>query len=324
MTNSILSIHETNRLKGLLILLVIMGHIEQFFSGREPLQMLLYSFHVVSFFMIPFLFNRDVLNSKSIVKNLRRIYIPYSIFFILAVMLFSFINRSFDIFSVFTAWLIGTGGLIKQSAGISVFWFFPAFFSTILFIIIYNTFSKFGRVVMLFLFFLTHLFISSLPAKYLLYFPLSSYVPFYLFFIGMVIKYLYNSGIIFKVSGTILTLLFILILYLSYGSEFNLASPMFPNILEEPIVFFAHDLIMILGFFTMIHWSRKIKFFEIFGIYSLAIFTIHPFVNQVLNKIYPFSGLIDGVFKYIVVVLTTYLLVRVVYFLNINKIVYPR
>jgi fucose 4-O-acetylase-like acetyltransferase len=70
-------------------------------------------------------------------------------------------------------------------------------------------------------------------------------------------------------------------------------------------------------------WSRQIKFFETFGKYSLAIFTIHPFVIQALNRVHSWSSITDGLIKFFLVVIITYAIVRVVYFFKINKILYP-
>ena len=322
--DNILMVSQTDRLKGLLILLIIMGHIEEFFTEHELLQMVLYSFHVSSFLMLPFLFNKDLLNYKNLKKNLKRIYVPYSLFFLFSIVAYSFLTKELDVFSAILAWFIGTAEVIKPQAGFSLLWFFPALFSMLFILMLYNRLSLINQKRLLFFLLLTHLTLSLLPHRYLSYFLFSLYVPLYLFIIGMVIRYIYTNIDYHKYSIWLLSMVFGILLYLAYGSNFNLSTPLFPNIVENPLMFLIHDLILIVGFFTMIAWSRKIKFFEMFGTYSLAIFTLHPFVIQLLNRVYPWSSMFDGVVKFILVVIVSLLLTKGIYYFRLNRILYPR
>ena len=323
--SDILTFEESDRLKGLLILLVIIGHIEQLFSGQNAkLQMLLYSFHVVSFFFLPFLFNKNSLTLINIKKNLKRIYIPYTVFYFLSVLMYSILfHREFS-YDILIAWIIGTGPLVKATAGFAIFWFFTALLSTILLIMFYNSLSKKYQKLFLLLMLLLHFIIPLIPSGYLIYFPFSFYVPLYLFIIGEFIKYIYNNFSWNRYMNFTILLAFSILLYLLYGTRFNLASPLLPNIINNPINFVIHDIIFIIGFFTMIYLSRSNGFFTYFGKYSLAFFTIHPFVIQILNKVYHWNSIMDGFIKYILVVLITYILVKLVYLFKVDKIIYPR
>ena len=323
MNSNTLTFEQTNRLKGLLILLIVFGHISQLLEQLGSLHATLYSFHVVSFLLLPFLFNSDYLTKKNIVKNLRRIYVPYTLFFLLALSIFSFLENRLDPLSALSAWGIGSSALLKTDIGLRVFWFFPALMSTILLIMFYNGLSLKKRQVLLFGMLILHLSIPFIPKAYLFYFPLSSYISMYLFIIGITINYLYKnfnySKYAWFLSGT-----FIALLIFSYGSDFSLASAIFPNIKDNPLNFILQDLVMISSFFTLILWSRKIKFLETFGEYSLAIFTLHPFIVQALNKAYLWESFTEGIIKFILVIIITYSIVRVLYFFKINKFIYPR
>ena len=318
-----LTFEQTNRFKGLLILLIVFGHISQLLQQYGSLHATLYSFHVVSFLLLPFLFNQDHLTLKNIKKNLRRIYIPYSLFFLLSLIAFSLIEHHFNTLSALKAWIIGSSALLKVETGFRIFWFFPALLSTIILLMGYNMLSEKRKKILFFMMLLTHILIPFIPKHALFYFPLSSYISLYLFSIGLIVKYLYEHWNYSKHSLLISTI-FILSLVLSYGSDFSLASAIFPNIIKNPLNFLLQDIIMIVSFFALILWSKKLKFLESFGKYSLAIFTIHPFIIQVVNKVYVWETFMEGLLKFLMVLVITYGVVKIIYWMKIDKIIYPR
>jgi len=319
-----LTFEQTNRFKGLLILLIVFGHISQLLEQIGSLHATLYSFHVVSFLFLPFLFNKDLLTFKNIKKNLRRIYIPYTIFFLLSLIAFSFMQGEFNLFSAFNSWLIGSSFYLKIETGLRVFWFFPALFSIIVLIMFLNGLSKVKKKIFIAIMILIHFTITLIPKAYLFNFPLSSYIAFYLFSIGLMVVYIYKHVNYSHIPTWIYSLLFMLALFVAYGSDFSLASAIFPNIIQNPFNFLLQDFIMILSFFTLIMWSKNLKFLETFGHYSLAIFTIHPFIIQALNMTYKWNTFSDGIIKFILTLSFTYLFVKVIYFLKINKFLYSR
>lgn len=319
-----LTFEQTNRFKGLLILLIVFGHISQLFEQYSSLHATLYSFHVVSFLLLPFLFNKDILNFQNIKKNLRRIYIPYTLFFLLSLLIYSILKQQFNPLSAITGWFIGSSALLKIDTGLRVFWFFPTLMFTLMLIMLFNTLSKSKKKIFFFLMTLGHLLIPLIPKVYLFYFPLSSYVSIYLFVIGITVQYIYNNLNYTNYPIWLYTLLFITALYLAYGSNFSLASAIFPNILDNPYNFILQSIIMVLGFFTLLMWSKEIHSFEFFGKYSLAIFTIHPFVIQALNIVYPWYSFTDGLIKFLLVISFTYFILKVIYYFNLNKFIYPK
>ena len=192
LNSNILSFEQTNRLKGLLILLIVFGHISQLLEQIGSLHATLYSFHVVAFLLLPFLFNKDLLTSTNIKKNLRRIYVPYTIFFIISLVAFSLMQHHFDPLSALRSWVIGSSYFLKIDTGFRIFWFFPALLSTILLIMLFNGLSQKSKKVFLSLMILLHFLIPFIPKMYLFYFPLSSYISFYLFIIGISVAYIYK------------------------------------------------------------------------------------------------------------------------------------
>ena len=319
-----LTFEQSNRFKGLLILLIVFGHISQLLEQYGSLHATLYSFHVVSFLLLPFLFNKDTLSPKNIKKNLKRIYIPYTVFFLLSFFIYSILEQQFNPLSAITGWFIGSSALLKIDTGLRVFWFFPTLMSSILLIMIFNSLSKRKKKIFFLFMLLGHILIPLIPKVHLFYFPLSSYVAIYLFVIGVSVQYIYKNFNYANYPTWLYSLLFISMLYLAYGSNFSLATAIFPNILDNPLNFILQDIIMLVSFFSLIMWSKQIKFFEFFGKYSLAIFTIHPFVIQALNILYPWSTLIEGLIKFLLVILFSYLILKIIYYFKLNIFIYPK
>lgn len=324
LNSNTLSSEQSNRLKGLLILLIIFGHISQLLEQYGSLHATLSSFHVVSFLLLPFLFNQDILSVTNIRKNLKRIYVPYTIFFLLSLLAYSILEQQFNPISALKSWAIGSSTLLKIDTGLRVFWFFPALMFTLLLIMFSNALSHKKKKIFFLLMLLAHIAIPLIPRTYLFYFPLSSYISIYLFIIGITVQYIYKNTNYSQYPIWLFSILFIFMLYLAYGSDFSLASAIFPNILENLFHSILQDIIMILSFFTLIMWSKNLKFFESFGKYSLAIFTIHPFVIQALNIFYDWTTLAEGTLKFLLVSSITYVLVRIIYYLKINNILYPK
>lgn len=320
---NILTFEQTDRLKGLLIILIVFGHIGEIFTDK--IQYILYSFHVTTFFFLPFLFNNDVLTLKNIIKIFRRYYIPYTIFFIVALFAFTlYLHNEFDPMSSIIAWFIGSGPLLRDSSGFATYWFFPALISILVFIMLYNSLSLIGKKIFLTLMIIAHFFIPIVPGKILEYFPYDMYVAFYLFIVGLIIKYIFYQHIWRSIPDWLIVVIFSFALVAVIGTDFNLAGPLLPNIILNPLDFILHDFIMILGFFTMIILSEKISFFQQFGKYTIAIYTVHPFVIQIVNLTYNWNTIFEGLIKFLLVFVISYLIAKGIYLINLNKIIYPR
>ena len=324
LNSNVLTFEQTNRFKGLLILLIVFGHISQIFENYPLLHDALYSFHVVSFLLLPFLFNTNLLTVKNIKKNLKRLYLPYSFFFLLSFIAYSLMEHQFHPLLALEAWTIGSAELLKMETGFRIFWFFPALMSSLLLIMFFNSLSKNFKSIFILLFIIGHLTIPFIPKAYLFYFPLSAYIPIYLFVIGLSVQYIYKNFNYHQYPTWLYSLLFIGLLYLAKGTEFSLATAKFSNILHHPFNFIVQDLIMIVSFFTLILWSKNIQFLELFGKYSLAIFTIHPFVIQLLNLIYNWQGLYLGIIKFFLVIIITFFLIQTLKLFNLYYFLYKK
>lgn len=325
MNKDILTFEYIDKFKGILILLIVIGHIKGLTTIE--IQSTLYSFHVTSFLFLPFLFNRDKISFKNLVKIFRRYFVPYSIFFLILFFTYHIMfNYEMNVFSFFHSYIFGTAHLLRDQIGISAYWFFPALIFLLIILMIYNTLIGYYKNIFVILMFVFHLFIGvlALPDATLQEAPFNLYVALYLFTIGMIVKYIIRNIKLRNIHFFGITLLFFTLLIFSYGGKFNLASPHFPSIMTRPYDFFLRDMIMISGFFSLLFISKYISLFSPLGKYSLAIYTIHPIIIQIVNKLIHSSSFIFLIIKLIAVLLITYGITLLIYRLNLNRFIYPR
>ena len=136
---SLLDRNQSTWLKGLLILLIILGH-NSILMGNLPgmrttvLYDFLYCFHVSAFFFITSLYNWPNLSKEYIKKIFLRLYKPYTIMFVLVFLANLLFIKKVDTNwgGVIISYLSGSDFLIKKSIGMSFVWFLPTMFSFLL------------------------------------------------------------------------------------------------------------------------------------------------------------------------------------------------
>jgi fucose 4-O-acetylase-like acetyltransferase len=128
--NGFLSWDAYEALKGLLILLIVIGHNGVFNTLIVNIDWYLYNFHVSSFLMLSFLFKPEAFTKEANRDKLIRYLVP----FIIVVLFVSPIKWLFQdaSFSVWTeleytleGLIFGTAPLLKLATGFSLFWFLP-------------------------------------------------------------------------------------------------------------------------------------------------------------------------------------------------------
>ncbi len=321
-----LTIDKTNQMKGLLILLIIYGHIKGLTSFEQ--QNLLYVFHVTSFLILPFLFNNDKLSFSNITKVIKRYLIPFTIFFILTAILYSLVfTKRFELTSIIYAYFIATSNQLRETNGMSAYWFFPALIILLLTIMAYNSLHKKYKKYFLILIFFSHLFIGAftLPNTTILQkAPMSFYITLYISILGFLIKY-----IIYKVHITtnkflVICFIFLISSFLFYGFRFNLASPWFPDIINNPYQFILVDIIIVSGFLSILFLSQKMVFLNKIGYYSLGIYLIHPLIIQLINILVSSHNIFTLYLELLIVIFLSYFCTKLIYKTNFNKYIFPR
>lgn len=146
--DSMISREESGAIKGLLILLIVLGHIGRSFGF---LQHWLYSFHFIVFFMLPFLYGQRSFNVRKVGRSLLRVYVPY-IWVLILCLLIALVTGYVELQSVQTylfAFFHGSQALLKETFGFNFPWFMPAFFFLSLFLSILSEKRKWSSFLLI-------------------------------------------------------------------------------------------------------------------------------------------------------------------------------
>lgn len=149
----------SNAIKGLLILLIMLGHnsilcmawdgcttVEKHFLWRW-----LYTFHVYCFFMLPFMYNKQPYRKGNVGKNALRLLYPY-VWVCLGCLLMNLfvMEESFNGLTDFLyAMVWGSSLLLEENLSFNFSWFLPAMFSLLLLKDVYYSVNRIWRGVLL-------------------------------------------------------------------------------------------------------------------------------------------------------------------------------
>ena len=141
---SIISREESASIKGFAILLIVLGHIGREFSD---LQYWLYSYHLILFFMLPFLYGKKDVSPTKIFNTGLRMYGPYLWCLILCASIamaigYTHIHTPLEYLKAF---ITGSQTLLKGTYGFNFPWFMPAFFFLSLFLFIKDSHKKWAK-----------------------------------------------------------------------------------------------------------------------------------------------------------------------------------
>ena len=129
---SLISKRDSTLLKGILILLIMLGHNSILMQERAIFNYL-YHFHVYVFLLLPFLYNVPKFTFERVKKDFVHIYKPYTIIFIILVLINTFVLKErFNFTQVMYAYISGNEYMLKANIGASFLWFMPTMFSLLL------------------------------------------------------------------------------------------------------------------------------------------------------------------------------------------------
>lgn len=281
--------NESTSIKGLLMILIILGH-NYMLSNHSCDNMIffwLYYFHVSMFFVLPLYYNNKSNTLKGIiVKNIRRLYVPYIWFYVLSTILYSLLYGIELNFINFLKGMIPLNSLdISNVAGVKFLWFVPVFF---LFNIIVSLFKQSNyniKLVILILsilgYFIKIIFnVSFIPIIALYYFALS-----YLIYI------IYNNS--YRSIQLVSTSIFVILSFLFFLKvDLGYLVYFFP-------IFFWGCLLLLKGLI------KNSKVLYCIGKYSFPIYMIHFFINSVFERILEFN-FINGLLSFIATITISY------------------
>lgn len=191
---SYLTINQSNGIKGVLMLLIILGHNHILVPLNSRLFTYLYEFHIYGFFILPFLYNSKYkqFNFKNIIDVVIRNWVPYIIFFVLCYFIYHFfILKDHFSFSDFSYGLFNGSSLAtKKSAGFFFLWFMPAYATMSILMIAYKNLSVNFKYIIPLIGIILYLMPISNFAKLFLIIPFAILQGFYYFSFGFLTKFI--------------------------------------------------------------------------------------------------------------------------------------
>jgi len=291
-------------LKGLLIILIVIGHNTLLTSAVPYLDWVLYNFHVGAFLLLPFLFVADDFTWPSIRDKLVRYLWPYLIFvigtFLIHYNMYWAGNISSPVITlkVITNALIFSNALsLKAATGFALFWFLPALTS----LLIIRSFvcslqTKFALVAMVILMAALWLvFYSDIRVDFL---PFGIVIALYMLPVGMAAGILAGILLMNRHQFTILLLsigvfVFLQVISITGDTRINVGSNQFQQH-ESWDIILLHVSLQITGFVMCLLLSRyltKIPFLQLVGKHSLLIYLTHSLIYQALIRVFPKIGI---------------------------------
>lgn len=288
--NSFISRQESSALKGLLMLLIVLGHIRGITNG---FQMYLYSFHVQCFFILPFLYPAKRFTSANVTSTFLKLFWPFLLLYVFQILMaiFLFHNSSFTSGKeliegipngVLGAWSFITGGmtLIDKFCGTQFLWFLPCFLAMTLIRMWFADSRRPSYVLAILLAIGACAYVAYsvldyrpfLPEEYFIasqaISPLSIWQGTGFFALGFSVVWLIKR---LKVSNELIWWGLVVVCTVIYA--------LFNN---DQIVFrfsrFFYPLVFFMAFYSSRTRLARSIFLQKVGTHSLAIYLIHPFL----------------------------------------------
>lgn len=149
---SLLRRDESNAVKGVLIMLIVLGHNKYLMQGGMS-NLWLYSFHVYAFYYLPFLYDfKPVRLGQLLRRNFVRFYVPYTVIFALLLCITYVTGHLPTVKDSALAFICGSQYMLYNTLGFGSFlWFIPTMFSVLLYRWIYYNIGVKWRYSMLLL-----------------------------------------------------------------------------------------------------------------------------------------------------------------------------
>lgn len=277
--------------KGILILLIVLGH-NNFFSKYYPLGFnVLYNFHVACFLILPFLREDSSIKLKDFTDKAVRYFVPHTVFFALACIAYYVLTLrnttsiGSAIMSALAALLLSTQAQYKSVTGMNLFWFLPAIFILIAILAWYRHTSSRNKIITIAFTLLVHFFIGLLPKSGSEFLPWSAGTVLFLFPLGLLIaaitKIYKNDPKLYLAAS----LAFPIFIYISLSTgSFGISNGENQHSIRNPVELIFHDFYLICAFLALLGIAEYIRIpvLSFIGRRSLFIFLTHTMIWQAI------------------------------------------
>lgn len=309
-TSSLISIDASVAVKGLLMLLIIFGHLgmltTDFVTGeRTFFWHWLYDFHVYVFMILPFIYGyknsegkgKEILKKhgkwyvdtqrlkSDIIHNLIKIGIPYCWFFVFSAVVFVTVGGgSFNLKGMLYAFFFGDQSLMDKYIGFNFVWFLPAMLAlTIMKSLWYNS-SRAVRCCILTVstvLWLLAIFRVLSQTKAGMYVPFSLSQAFYYLLLGLAARWL-TERISMKKALPWIVLLIVAVTSMMY-CQCKMKWP--------PVISYTafYRLVLPVLFFLLLYgisgWLSKLGLLRFIGDYSFQVYLVHVYIINILKVV---------------------------------------
>lgn len=304
-----ISKQDSTAIKGLLTVLIIIGHNHIVAPQNSLLMTYLYTFHVTCFFILPWLYNnKKEFNFKNISDIFIRNIIPYIFFFLFSITIFMVLrNKHPNISGIVIAFITGSQKLLKENTGFLFLWFLPTFCSFSILKLATDNYRwiKYLTIILSLLTF----FMPWEETEWLKNnLPLGIFVTIRLFIYGTITTFLLRWREWTKYIGAV-CFVYLSVLYLTSGINRY-------EILFMPLAGF----LFILSLLPII----RMKWLKIIGKYSLPIYLTHVYIYNAIELITP-HRIQGGIMSLILTIIISYITSLTFFKIEvIRKSVFPR
>lgn len=268
--------------KGVLILLIVIGHNKVLMSQMPVLRDSLYNWHVYSFFLITAVSFANFHRPHFLRDRAVRYYVPFVVFFSLAWLAAGGYDEPL---LKLRDWVlgvaIGSADMLDRASGARLYWFLPALLGLTL---VRWALSRGGRWLTTAVAAAGFLLAGLIPAEVARYLPLG--IPIVLYVLGPTLAFggfvtavgrLPAWGVVVALGGTLAVFVGCTGLAFAQGSTLILASFRFFDV-RDPISLFLHALLAISACGTVLLFGallRRVRWIEWLGRASLLIYLTH-------------------------------------------------
>ena len=304
---------ESGAIKGLVILLIVIGHCKGIVENPKNIYFWLYSFHVQQFFILPWLYPFKNKSTKDVfITSAIRMVIPYVIFYTFSYFVFNLVMSSGgEKPDFFNAFFSVDADKIGKTVGIQAIWFLPVFFVYTIVIHYIRKYSKYSLIVLMIM------ILAYIINKYTLITDgteINGWIKKLSLCISCSIITCYvlklNRSFVFSVALIIFTTLTI-ILFIDY------------DFVKEHLRFLT-----IISAFIIIYYCRKFlaksKLLIALGKYSLPIYLIHIYVVKFCELRWGTESVGRGIATFYIAVLSAWILSVIIYKIKLlRKLIFP-
>lgn len=294
---------DTNTIKAIAILLIIIGHNHILAPSRGLLFNYLYSFHVATFFILPFFYGKTDGNfGEYLVKNSMKLLVPYTSFYLIG-LFYMLLRGNADLVNAIGGFFHVGGITQKDGCGIILVWFLLCFWCMNILKYYMDRSMAISTIV---LFICIILSIISWPFVWNVLFK---YSPL------MIVRAIYYAGIglvtLLLVSKLPHYRIISILIFVAYGVYYLYS---YDDLIESIIAPFAF-----VSIWTLARLLKGYRIFQFIGKQSLEIYLVHIFVCNILYGLLP-KTILGGTINLLLTILLSILIILIIkHFPIINK-----